>query len=286
MREDQQADANHAHAPARVYLSVGLTAHRDLVPAEEPRLRRQTRAFFKRLQGQFPDLPLRLMSALASGGDQLVAEEALALGIELMVPLPMPQDEYERDFQDAESLARDPRGRGWWVGYEQRHSVWLYDDSLSQARVAIPLHRPDWWRNRGVEALVADGDGLLALAENGREAIRVDGKGIHDAMIKAGWDIADAARAPDGSAWLLLRSKGPEGITQAIAPLIQFRTGYRIGDAWSLPKAAFDNYEGMVIQSRPGGWRFWLVTDDGHRFKARTLLVALDLERAKKNARR
>lgn len=94
------------NAPARVYLSVGLTAHRDVVPAEEPRLRAQVRAFLARLQADFPDLPLRLISALAVGGDQLVAEEALALGIELMVPLPMPQDEYERDFDDPAALAR------------------------------------------------------------------------------------------------------------------------------------------------------------------------------------
>ena len=44
-----------------------------------------------------------------------------------------------------------------------------------------------------------------------------------------------------------------------------------------VPKAAFDNYEGMAIAPRPdGGWRFWLITDDGHRVMARTLLVALD----------
>ena len=27
----------------------------------------------------------------------------------------------------------------------------------------------------------------------------------------------------------------------------------------------------------PKGWRFWLISDDGHRVMARTLLVALDL---------
>jgi hypothetical protein len=33
----------------------------------------------------------------------------------------------------------------------------------------------------------------------------------------------------------------------------------------------------MAIEARAeGGWRFWLVTDDGHRIMARTLLVALD----------
>jgi hypothetical protein len=188
--------------------------------------------------------------------------------------------------RDAESLVRDPRGRGWWVGYEQSHSLWLYDDGFRRAQTAIAIPRPDWWRNRGVEALIADGGGLLALAEHGREAIRIDAAGLHHAILESAWDIADAARAPDGSAWLLLRAKGRDGITQAIAPLIPAGERYRVGAAWPLPKAAFDNYEGMAIRPKTGGWRFWLVTDDGHRFKARTLLVALDLDQAQKNARR
>jgi hypothetical protein len=91
---------------ARVRLSIGLTAHRDLVPEQEPALRAEVQAFFLRLRADFPDLPLRLISALAEGGDQLVAEEALALGIELVVPLPMAQDEYEKDFLEPEALAR------------------------------------------------------------------------------------------------------------------------------------------------------------------------------------
>ena len=42
-----------------------------------------------------------------------------------------------------------------------------------------------------------------------------------------------------------------------------------------------DNYEGIAIARLPDGrWRFWLITDDGHRFMARTLLVALDYESA------
>jgi len=188
--------------------------------------------------------------------------------------------------RDAEALVLDPGGRGWWVGYEQRHSLWLYDREFKRALAAIPVRR-GWRDNRGIEALLADGDGLLALAENGREAIRVDSSGLHPIDLSTAWEIADAARAPDSSAWLLLRSKGRGGIAQAIAPLIPTRRGYRIGRAWPLPKAAFDNHEGMVIRPKPGGgWRFWLVTDDGHRFMARTLLVALDLDRTQENARR
>lgn len=87
-------------------LCIGLTAHRDLVPGQEPALRRAVRDFFTGLVARFPDLPVCLISALAEGGDQLVAEEALALGLDLMVALPMVQSEYERDFADPAALAR------------------------------------------------------------------------------------------------------------------------------------------------------------------------------------
>lgn len=197
-----------------------------------------------------------------------------------------PGDIGRKSSRDAESLALDPRGRGWWVGYEQRHSLWLYDRNFGRARTAIALNR-GWWRNRGVEGLIGDDDGLLAFPERGGEAVLVDSAGLRAVRVAGGWGVADAARAPDGSAWLLLRSYRLDGIAQAVAPLVRSAGGYRIGTAWPLPKEMLDNYEGMVIRQRPGGgWRFWLVSDDGHRFMARTLLVALDLDRTQKNARR
>jgi hypothetical protein len=109
-RVEQMADAitqpPDEGRPAELRLSIGLTAHRDLIAEEEPFLRSQVRAFLRRLQADFPHLPLRLISALAEGGDQLVAEEALALGVELIVALPMPREDYERDFTGPASLAR------------------------------------------------------------------------------------------------------------------------------------------------------------------------------------
>jgi hypothetical protein len=181
--------------------------------------------------------------------------------------------------RDAESLVRDPRGRGWWVGYEQRHSLWLYDESFRHALIAVRIERPNWWRNRGIEGLtVRDGE-LLALAENGRETIRVGGDGQQPLRLHSNADVADAARAPDGSSWVLLRQKGIGGIVQSVALLEATHDGYRVGPAYPLPKASLDNYEGMAIETGPDGrWRFWLVSDDGHRVMARTLLVALDLD--------
>ncbi|HYC95734.1 MAG TPA: esterase-like activity of phytase family protein [Sphingomicrobium sp.] len=179
--------------------------------------------------------------------------------------------------RDAESVAADPDGRGWWVGYEQNHSVWLYDRDFNRTLAGIDLDRPDWWNNRGAEGLLADDRGLLVVAENGREVMQVRGSRTVRMPLDASADVAEAARAPDGTAWLLLRTKSLEGISQSIAPMVPTRNGYRAGAAWPLPKGAFDNFEGMAIEPRPGGaWRFWLISDDGHRIMARTLLVALD----------
>lgn len=179
--------------------------------------------------------------------------------------------------RDAESLAADPFGRGWWVGYEQNHSVWLYDRDFTRALAGIDLNRRDWWNNRGAEGLLANGRRLLIVAENGREVMLVRGSRFERKALDAGADVAEAARAPDGTAWLLLRSKSLKGISQSIAPLVPTKNGYRAGTTWPLPKGAFDNFEGMAIEPRPdGGWRFWLISDDGHRIMARTLLVALD----------
>ena len=183
----------------------------------------------------------------------------------------------EKWTRDAESLAPDPRGRGWWIGYEQRHSLWLYDPGFEQAIESIGLGRDDWWDNRGAEALIVEGSGLVVLAENGRDAMRVGPSAVQRLPLKAGADVAEAARGPDGSIWLLLRSKDWNGISQRIAPLVRTGGGFAVGKGFPLPKAAFDNFEGMAIAPLPDGrWRFWLVSDDGHRVMARTLLVALD----------
>lgn len=181
--------------------------------------------------------------------------------------------------RDAESLARDPHGRGWWIGYEQTHSLWLYDDDFGRALAGIDLQPSNWRDNRGAEGLAVSNGRLIVLAENGTDAVRIESTGPRLLKLYANAEVADAARGPDGTIWVLLREKGLRGISQSIALVDETHEGYRVVFGWRLPKAAFDNYEGMAIETRADGrWRFWLVSDDGHRVMARTLLVALDLE--------
>lgn len=87
-----------------MYLSIGVTGHRDLLDAEKPALETRVRAFFADMAKRFPRLQLQLLCPLAAGADQLVARIALELGIDLVAVLPMAREEYERDFISAASL--------------------------------------------------------------------------------------------------------------------------------------------------------------------------------------
>lgn len=92
--------AENPSARTVVPLVIGVTSHRNLAAHEIEPLRQRVRDFFAQLKRDFPELPLMVLSALAEGGDQLVAHEALAAGARLVAPLPLPRDLYVDDFID------------------------------------------------------------------------------------------------------------------------------------------------------------------------------------------
>lgn len=81
-----------------VPLIIAVTGHRDLVAEEIPSIRDKISKLLTDLRNDYPDRGVSVMSALAEGADQLVAEEALRLGIPLIVPLPMARQLYVKDF--------------------------------------------------------------------------------------------------------------------------------------------------------------------------------------------
>ena len=99
-RGNVRASENGAFA---LPLVIAVTGHRDLLVSETGRIRDEVRSLFQRLIDEYPERQLRVMSALAEGGDRLVAEVALELDVELTVPLPMPRRLYEYDFETPES---------------------------------------------------------------------------------------------------------------------------------------------------------------------------------------
>jgi len=85
----------------RSSVCVGVTGHRFLAEAEK--LRAAVRGALDRVAAAFPDAKLTIVSPLAEGADRLVAEAGLARGAELIVPLPLPRDDYITDFATDES---------------------------------------------------------------------------------------------------------------------------------------------------------------------------------------
>jgi hypothetical protein len=92
-------------------LVVGVVGHRYLSHADYPIYRARIEALFVQLRADFPATPLRVISALAEGADRLVAEVALQNGCDLVVPLPMPPEDYEQDFPDSVAEFRDLMSR-------------------------------------------------------------------------------------------------------------------------------------------------------------------------------
>ena len=88
--------------PDRLPLVIGVTGHRDLRDQDLPQLEEQVATIIARLRRQYlgrdSETPVLILSALAEGADRLVARIALAQGARLIAPLPLPLEEYRRDF--------------------------------------------------------------------------------------------------------------------------------------------------------------------------------------------
>ena len=86
-------------------LVVGVTGHRDLVAKELPGIEAIVRELLEDLAVRFADRRLQVMSPLAEGADRIVAIVAEDLGIDLIAPLPMPENLYSQDFEASRSWA-------------------------------------------------------------------------------------------------------------------------------------------------------------------------------------
>ncbi len=89
--------------PDRLPLVIGVTGHRDLRDQDVQTLEREVAVIVERLRHDYlhgdVETPIIVLSSLAEGADRLVARVALAHGARLVAPMPMPIDEYRRDFE-------------------------------------------------------------------------------------------------------------------------------------------------------------------------------------------
>ncbi len=88
---------------AKLYLTVGIIGHRDLVEEDIPLLKKRIKGVFDDLRKEYPNTPLLLITPLAEGADRLAAQAALEENIEYVSPLPLPINIYKNDFPDTVS---------------------------------------------------------------------------------------------------------------------------------------------------------------------------------------
>ena len=82
----------------KIPIIVGVTGHRRLRQQDLPALRETVRSLLLSLRERCPHSPLVLLCSLAEGADLLCADAAEELGIPLYAALPLPREEYEKDF--------------------------------------------------------------------------------------------------------------------------------------------------------------------------------------------
>ncbi len=80
-------------------LAISVTGHRDLRDQDLPLLEEKIRDVFHEISARYPHTPLLLLSPLAEGADRMAARIGLEFGARLIVPLPLPRDLYEQDFE-------------------------------------------------------------------------------------------------------------------------------------------------------------------------------------------
>ncbi len=87
---------------------IGVTGHRDICDEDLKRAGKTVRGQIRSLSALCPNTPVVMLSSLAKGADQICAQVAIEEKIGLIAVLPMPLDEYEKDFEgdDLENLKR------------------------------------------------------------------------------------------------------------------------------------------------------------------------------------
>jgi len=174
------------------HLVVGVTGHRKLREEDVPALRARVRAFLLDLQQRYPKLHLQLLSSLAEGSDQLAAEVALELGIGVIAPLPLPEDLYRQDFDEA--------------GQERLQHLLAHSQALvlpladATARDAVAEHGPARDRQYAQAGMFVSSHCHLLLALwDGHESTRLGGTAqvvryhLHGSLYDQGERSHDAA---------------------------------------------------------------------------------------------
>lgn len=157
-------------------LVVGITGHRDLRPEDTAELSSTVKSVLDELSQKAPLTPIVMISALAEGADRLCAAVGLEHGASLIVPLPMPVEEYRRDFATEASRAE-------FGGLLAKAAkVLVFSDNGSDRPAAYLASTVYVVRN--CDVLIALWDGVPTSGKGGTaHAVSYKLKGLPDALV-------------------------------------------------------------------------------------------------------
>ena len=233
------------------------------------------------------------ISGLALDGDQFVAltdagailrfSKALRPGSPVAVAeLPSgPGSARFKQNRDSEAIVRDPAGRGWWVAFEGRDALWLYDTGFTRALTHIWVQPEGLGYNTGIEGLVARPDALIAFPESGGVVLGWSRAGRTNVPRKPQSPISDAAQIDGQSVFLLERRVTALGFRTALTFARPDGASFRTAWRRRLPVRRRDNLEGIAAEPLTGGgYRVWIISDDNFHPRLRTVLLAIDVPAA------
>ena len=191
-----------------------------------------------------------------------------------------PGDPTLRSNRDSEALLPDPAGRGWWVAFENRHELWLYDEAFRRALRRVRISSRKLTENTGVEALAAGAGQILAFPERGSSVLQWSGGRWSENRMSGRRTLSDAVQL-DGGLILLERDLAARGFKNALALVERDEDGFRTVWRRRLPVAWRDNLEALAAERiAGGGYRLWVMSDDNFHPRMRTVLLVIDVPAA------
>lgn len=207
----------------REMLRIGILGHIHLDPRCLERIRQAVQRAIDFIEQHFPDHYLTVFSPLADGAERLAARELLKRdGTRLIPVLPVPREEYLKDFGDTDDHRVDPRG----AELRQELKYWLAERAIEIIEMPPAPTRQDAFFQTG-RFIAEHSDALLVIW---------DGWPSEDASITA-QVVAEAA----GLSKPLCHIRAAKDQENSPTPREQDRTG----------TIRYRGFPGQV----PGGWQ-------------------------------
>ncbi|MBA3897589.1 MAG: esterase-like activity of phytase family protein [Sphingomonadaceae bacterium] len=201
--------------------------------------------------------------------------------------------------RDTESLAHDPAGGGWWIGFEGRNVICRLSEDLGGAKgVTAPRAMADWPDVKGAETILRLRDGRFIVFAEGAP----DGGALLPVLLFAGdpavpgaavtqmryrppdaYSPTDAAQLPDGRILVLNRRFSIFSLFTARLVLLDpvpLRADAVLSGrvvARFAPPVIADNFEGLSVSVEDGKPIVWIVSDENYLSWQRTLLLKFAL---------